>query len=198
VTTDPEREGSHPTRLIGVGSAATPLQTASCPVCAVVRRDPDAFCENCGHDFFAPTARWTLEARADRDYYERLRPDGIEFPTGAPTSWFALDGDEIVIGRAAGSFTPDIDLADALGDPGVSRRQLLFVRDATGGYAALDPGSTNGTFVNEGTEPIAQNQPVSLTDGARVHVGAWTTIVVHHTETENETRGDDTDDGACS
>jgi predicted component of type VI protein secretion system len=46
-------------------------------------------------------------------------------------------------------------------------------------WMLADLGSTNGTFVNGGTSPIAAGQLVMLTGGDRIHIGAWTTITVH-------------------
>ena len=41
-----------------------------------------------------------------------------------------------------------------------------------------DLGSTNGTTVNDDLEPIANDVPVPVKDGDRIHVGAWTTLTL--------------------
>lgn len=56
----------------------------------------------------------------------------------------------------------------------------MFVAQPDGTWALIDPGSTNGTYLNDDTEPLARNEPVTLRDGDRVHVGAWTRITVRH------------------
>jgi hypothetical protein len=47
-----------------------------------------------------------------------------------------------------------------------------------GGWAVVDPGSTNGTTLNDDPEPIGNDVAVPVGDGDRIHVGAWTTIIV--------------------
>ena len=47
-----------------------------------------------------------------------------------------------------------------------------------GGWTVVDLGSTNGTFLNEGSEPIEPNHPAALHAGNRIHIGAWTTITL--------------------
>jgi pSer/pThr/pTyr-binding forkhead associated (FHA) protein len=41
-----------------------------------------------------------------------------------------------------------------------------------------DLGSTNGTTINDGADPIDADAPVPLGDGDRIHLGAWTTITL--------------------
>jgi pSer/pThr/pTyr-binding forkhead associated (FHA) protein len=42
----------------------------------------------------------------------------------------------------------------------------------------IDVGSTNGTTLNDSPEPLPPNEPTLLADGDRIHVGAWTTILI--------------------
>jgi hypothetical protein len=46
-----------------------------------------------------------------------------------------------------------------------------------GGWALVDPGSTNGTWLNDAADRIVTNTAVPLRQGDRIHLGAWTTII---------------------
>jgi hypothetical protein len=126
----------------------------------------------------APPVRWTASADADRGYYDRNGVDGVEFPAVCPRREFTLTGSEIRIGRRSQSkgINPEIDLSGPPLDPGISH--LHAVLTATGsGWQLIDPGSTNGTTINDGIDPI--KAPIDLADGDRIHLGAWTTITLH-------------------
>jgi pSer/pThr/pTyr-binding forkhead associated (FHA) protein len=47
-----------------------------------------------------------------------------------------------------------------------------------GGWLLVDPGSTNGTTLNGSNDELPVDTEVPVTDGDRIHVGAWTTIVL--------------------
>ncbi|WP_433803236.1 FHA domain-containing protein [Actinomycetospora sp. CA-084318] len=134
------------------------------------------------------TAPWTVTVEADRRYYEtvvaREGPDiaAVTFPTYYPRAELALGGAEVRIGRRRVNGTtppPQIDLAGPPLDPGVSHLHavLLPLPDADG-WSVLDPGSTNGTTINYADDPIALDTVVPLRAGDRVHVGAFTTLVI--------------------
>jgi hypothetical protein len=163
-----------------------------CPSCGATRTGNEQFCESCGYDFDSGSASaithtdsaaietaWEVVVCADRAYYDTLEHDGVDFPERYPPRRFALSAEETRIGRRSGSrgFYPEIDLSGASEDPGISRLHAFLVR-AGGGYALVDPGSTNGTTLNEGQTPIAVNIPVPLQAGDRIHIGAWTTLTV--------------------
>jgi FHA domain-containing protein len=175
----------------------------SCPECGEPRTG--RFCEGCSYDFVAgasrtPVARqqapvapaepdaagWTLEVTADREYFDAVRQqDGpdlptITFPAYCPERRFALTGHEIRIGRASRSrgVVPEVDLAGPPQDPGVSHLHAVLLAQDDGGWALLDPGSTNGTTINDDLEPIANDVAVPVKDGDRIHVGAWTTLTL--------------------
>jgi hypothetical protein len=42
----------------------------------------------------------------------------------------------------------------------------------------VDCGSANGTTINDDPTPIQPDTPVTLAEGDRVHLGAWTTITI--------------------
>ncbi|WP_067451211.1 FHA domain-containing protein [Actinomadura macra] len=129
---------------------------------------------------------WSVLICADRDYYNSVialeGPDStaLTFPPYCPDRRVALSGDEVRIGRRSTSraLLPEIDLSTPPEDPGVSHMHAVLLRQPDGTWALVDPGSTNGTTVNGGTEPIAVNVPVPMGDGDRIHVGAWTTLTL--------------------
>jgi hypothetical protein len=134
---------------------------------------------------------WVVTVEADRRYYEsvlaREGPDigEVSFPNYYPRAEIPLAGAEIRIGRrrVRGSTPPpQVDLAGPPLDPGVSHLHavLLPLPDEQGGegWSVLDPGSTNGTTINYSDDPIALDTVVPLREGDRVHVGAFTTLVL--------------------
>ena len=165
-----------------------------CPVCQAPRVGDDRFCESCGYDFTSPppsvvatvdgataTGAWEAEVTADREYYDRMAPDGVPFPLHCPPRRFMLAAPEVRIGRHSTSrgIQPEIDLAGAPEDSAISHLHCLLIEQPDGSYVLVDPGSTNGTTLNEDTTPLTANTAVALTDGDRIHLGAWTTITVH-------------------
>jgi hypothetical protein len=125
---------------------------------------------------------WTAVVTADRDYYDSVQAnggpgaEGISFPVYCPQRRFRLAGAEVRVGRrsAHSGIDPEIDLTGPPADPGVSRLHAVLLRDASGSWSVVDPGSANGTLVN-GSE-IARDQIVPLHDGDRIHLGAWTEL----------------------
>ncbi|MEU5694565.1 FHA domain-containing protein [Actinosynnema sp. NPDC020468] len=161
-----------------------------CAACGAVR--VGRFCEECGHDSLTPppaappqALSWHVSVEADRAYFERvLAVDGpdasaVGFPEFCPPRRFELSGQRVSIGRRSRSrgLVPDVDLTGPPEDPGVSHSHALLVASA-GGWSVVDLGSTNGTTVNEGEDPLRPNVPRPLADGDRVHLGAWTTLTL--------------------
>jgi hypothetical protein len=132
-----------------------------------------------------PSTSWRAVVTADRAYYARMQdeaePDAepIAFPAFCPERRFTLDGAEVLIGRRSRSrgIEPQIDLTGPPEDPAVSHAHALLIAQETG-WAVVDLDSANGTYVNDGADPIPPHTPVALTDGDRVHVGAWTTLTL--------------------
>ena len=154
-------------------------------MCATPRGEEERFCEECGFDFVhgeapAVARTWCVTITADRDYYDRIAPAGVDFPEVHEPRVVALTADEVTIGRGSRSqeVGPDIDLRDGVEDHGVSHRHARLVRGPDGSYAVVDEGSTNGTTVNGADDPIEPGIPVTVHAGDRVHVGAWTTLVI--------------------
>lgn len=129
---------------------------------------------------------WSAVIIADRDYYASvLRESGEDpsnpsfaFPPYCPERRIALTGPQVRIGRRSASqgLVPEIDLAEAPEDPGVSHTHAVLLAKPDGTWTLVDPGSTNGTTVNGAADPIPVNVEVPMHDGDRIHIGVWTTI----------------------
>ena len=159
---------------------------SECPVCATARVADDRFCESCGHDFSAapastgpPAAGWELVIVADRHYFDRVVAQEIDFPGDVEPRRLALDQAELRVGRGrpgADSPPDGIDLTGAADDPALSRLHAVIARQGDGSYTIEDVGSTNGTELNGRALP--SHDPVTLADGDRIQLGAWTTMTV--------------------
>lgn len=181
----PDTAGATGAATTAAGPAVEPASL--CPVCGVPRVGDGRFCEGCGRDFTAPapdggrsTDGWQAEVTADREYYERLAPDGVPFPAHCPPRRFALSEPEIRVGRHSTSrgIQPEIDLAGPPEDSAISHLHCLLLAQPDGSYSLVDPGSTNRTTLNDDPTPLSVNVPVGLADGDRIHLGAWTTITL--------------------
>lgn len=132
------------------------------------------------------TGSWTAVVTADRDYFTvmmaRSGPEGqgLFFPQYHPERRVPLVGGQVSIGRRRVSTgeSPDIDLAYAPEDPGVSHKHALLVQQPDGCWAVVDQDSTNGTTINGEEEPISPYVPFRLREGDSIHLGAWTTITL--------------------
>ena len=62
-------------------------------------------------------------------------------------------------------------------DPGISRLHAMLIAAPDGTWSVLDPGSANGTLLNG--RKIAIGDLVTLHEGDRINLGAWTVITVH-------------------
>ena len=127
---------------------------------------------------------WTVLVASDRVYYDRMQAARglgleVEFPAHTSERRIRLVGRQMRIGRRspARDLVPEIDLADQPVDPGISRLHAVLTPAPDGTWSILDPGSANGTLVN-GRE-IAIGETVTLHEGDRINLGAWTVITVH-------------------
>jgi FHA domain len=133
-----------------------------------------------------PVVPWRVMAVADPEFHQRMETLGggqVEtppFPPFCPERRFSLTGSQLLIGRHSRSrgIEPDIDLTGPPEDAGVSHAHALLVAQPAGGWAVVDLDSANGTYLNGGIDALAPNVPVVLSEGDRVHVGAWTTLIV--------------------
>jgi FHA domain len=150
---------------------------ATCPRCGAARGSGERFCEACGHDASAPVeptpqavapASWLAIVTVDPEQFARSGPEQLLLPEDRPERELALDEPSLRIGRGRGEV--------ALDDPAVSQAHAELIRQPDGTYAVIDLGSTNGTAV--GQERIEPHTPATLDDGDRIHVGAWTCIII--------------------
>jgi pSer/pThr/pTyr-binding forkhead associated (FHA) protein len=120
---------------------------------------------------------------ADRSFYEKVDAEGVDFPVAAASLRFRLESDRATIGRHSGSrgVHPDIDLSGPPTDTGVSHQHAVLVRQAGCTWAIVDLGSTNGTYLNDSSDPLPRNELIPIVDGDQIHVGAWTTLTLHST-----------------
>jgi pSer/pThr/pTyr-binding forkhead associated (FHA) protein len=133
----------------------------------------------------AEGATWTAVVAADRDYYESVLRESEDsaaftFPPYCPERRVPMDRPQIRIGRRSVSqgTVPEIDLGQPPEDPGASHTHAVLLAKPDGTWTLVDPGSTNGTTVNGGEEPIPVNIEVPMRDGDRIHIGVWTTITL--------------------
>jgi hypothetical protein len=134
----------------------------------------------------SPDAPLKLLVSADRDYHARMAaidaPDAevVAFPVFCPDRRFALTGGTLLIGRRSRSrgIEPEIDLTGPPEDAGVSHSHAALMSTSDGGWAVIDLGSSNGTYINDSTTPIEPNMPVPVREGDQIHVGAWTTLTL--------------------
>lgn len=165
---------------------------ALCPACGTSL--DGRFCESCGRDSALPeptvrgveaqpSVEWTAVVTADKDYYQRViargGPDTVEFPEVFPERRITLR-DSTLIGRnnRKQGIEPGIDLGIHPIDRGVSTQHaVLQIRNS--GLTITDLGSTNGTSVNDSDDLLTNGKEITLSDGDRIHVGAWTTIIVN-------------------
>jgi hypothetical protein len=154
------------------------------------------YCESCGADLEGAEAaavggdhrsstdspsEWELLITCDRGYFDRVDAGDLEFPASVADRTFSLSGHRIVIGREVVA-QPDeqaVDLSVSPADAGISRRHALLARQPDGGWTIVDCHSTNGTYLNQCSEPISPDQPVRLENGVQIHIGAWTTLTLN-------------------
>jgi hypothetical protein len=179
----------------GGGTAPAGLR---CSNCGAERVAEDVFCEVCGLDFAtgklpsappkpaaaAPSSAspalvtgWTIIVEADRDYFDKNQAEGgvtLSFPEGQTALEVPLTKDEVHVGRGG---IADVDLNHI--DPGVSHRHLRLLRHPDGnGWDVVDDDSANGTWIDEGSDPIDRAAAVPVGDGSSIHIGAFTTMTL--------------------
>jgi len=128
-------------------------------------------------------AGWEAVVTVDPASFLEHRRQAGPAPAPRPEVVFPLTALRVLIGRRSSvmAISPDIDLSGELEDPGVSRVHAILERLADGSYELIDPGSTNGTFVNSSPDPIPSAEPILLRAGDSISVGAWTRISIRAT-----------------
>jgi hypothetical protein len=127
---------------------------------------------------------WTAVVTADRAYFDQVvaagGPDAadLEFPGYCPERRFRLTGPEVRIGRRSISrgLSPEIDLTGPPADTGVSHLHAVLLAQPDGSWAIVDPGSANGTKLNNADLSTGVRMP--LHDGDEVCLGAWTKLTI--------------------
>lgn len=163
--------------------APKPPPGEPCPKCFNARIPGARYCEVCGYDFetsAADQATWCAIVSADRAFFDRNAAADLAFPDDVLDRTFTLEADVISIGRRSPRHDtrPDIDLGEPPADPGVSRQHTRLQRTDDDGYELVDCGSANGTFLDDNPVALAVDAPTPLVDGTRIHLGAWTSIVI--------------------
>lgn len=166
---------------------------APCPECGLPGFG--RFCEGCGHDFAtgvpgprpaprdAAGSRWHVVVSTDHDYHRQVLSDSgpgagrLPHPPRRADQSLPLTGGRVLLGRHSTlrGAVPDIDLAGPTRDPAVSRTQAVLLARG-GGWSLIDPGSANGTRLNESADPLAAGAEIPLREGDRIHLGAWTMV----------------------
>src|SRR6185437_4547538 len=132
----------------------------------------------------AGSPAWTAVVTADRGYFDAVvaagGPDAetLEFPGYCPERRFRLSGPEMRIGRRSVSrgLQPEIDLTGPPPDTGVSHLHAVLLAQPDGTWAIVDPGSSNGTKLNDQDLSVGVRTP--LRDGDQICLGAWTKLTI--------------------
>lgn len=170
---------------IPIGRSAAAPATSGPPCAACGAPTIGRFCESCGQDSALPVqpGEWVAVVGADREFYDRVLanggPDMVDFPQFFPERRIILRGNATLIGRRnrGQGVEPDIDLGIHPSDRGVSTQHaVLRIRDS--GPTITDLGSTNGTSLNGSSDLLRNGEETPLSDGDRIHIGAWTTITI--------------------
>ncbi|MDT0306421.1 FHA domain-containing protein [Streptomyces sp. DSM 44917] len=140
-----------------------------------------------GYPAPSPADAWAVTIGPDPEYFaammRRSGPEAaqLSLPRYSPEQRLPLEGPQVTIGRRRQSTgeAPDIDLSQPPEDPGVSHQHALLMQQTDGTWAVIDQDSTNGTTVNGAEDPIQPFVPVTLQEGDRIHIGAWTTLTLH-------------------
>jgi hypothetical protein len=128
---------------------------------------------------------------ADQNYFERVDAGGVNFPTGGAHRRFGLQRDRNTVGRRSASrgIYPDIDLSEPPTDTGVSHLHAVLIRGADDSWAIVDPGSTNGIYLNDSLDAIPTDELIPVAEGDRIHIGAWTMLTLHSRAPNPESAG---------
>lgn len=174
-----------------------------CPNCSTPRAADERFCEVCGLDFTtgampaAPAAQpavspapssavpgpagpptgWSVVITADPEWFADNAggsADGIELPDPLPAPRTEPLMATTSIGRAGSSTRPDI----AIDDDAVSRKHCELRQTVAGSWVVEDLGSTNGTYLDDATDPITPHTDTPLASGTRIKLGAYTILTL--------------------
>jgi pSer/pThr/pTyr-binding forkhead associated (FHA) protein len=113
-------------------------------------------------------------------YFEMMDVGDLQFPADPLGRVVGLVAPRATIGRFSSSRgdRPDIDLSTPIADPGVSHQHAVLEHRPDGPWSITDCGSSNGTYLNDDRHRLPPGDPFVLGPDDRIHVGAWTTIVI--------------------
>lgn len=121
----------------------------------------------------------TLEV--SHEFFDRMAAGGaVDFPDPIPPKvTVELKSDNVLVGRLSESRNvyPEIDVTE-LQDPAASTRHCLLRRTKEGSWTVTDVGSTNGTYLDDGEDPLAPDTETALGETSVLYVGAWTKITL--------------------
>lgn len=168
-----------------------------CPDCGTPRVGDARFCEVCRHDFqdnktgvaeaiiasqgsaiiekhnYVVPQKLNIVIAVDRN---KVTTNEIESAIKPDSSdrVFPLDLDENLVGRRSNAkgIYPEIDI----NDPGVSHRQLKFIKQTDGSFAVLELGSINGTELNGVQLVPGVNSAIKA--GDELAIGIWTLLKI--------------------
>lgn len=186
----------------GVSAGAAEAAGVPCPRCGTTNLPSAGFCEDCGLNFSDPAAvaaaaagppaaapapsGWQARVIADRAYFDRTDAgDGeMTFPSDCPERVIPLGVGEVTIGRRrhGSGPAPVIDLAGPPEDIGVSHAHAALTQRPDGAWEVTDNNSTNGTFIGDADTPLSPGEPIEVSEGDEIHVGAWSTITLSRVE----------------
>jgi hypothetical protein len=166
-------------------------ESTGCPACGHACYADERYCEACGAELRAAQPNpekiggWEVLVFSDRTFFERNDAGDLEFPSLPVERVFRLQSGRASIGRSSPSSgeRPDLDLSFSPADRGVSHRHAVLVLRSDGTWSLTDCGSSNGTYLNDGTEPVAPGDDVAVGPGDRIHLGAWTTMILRPANT---------------
>lgn len=123
---------------------------------------------------------WMIIVATDRAQFDRVADASVVFPVAVADRVVELTAERALIGRKSTSrnIHPEVDLSPTPEDVAVSRQHAEIVRAPDGTFSVTDLGSSNGTFLNGSSDPLAPNVAASLRNGDSVSVGAWTTLTL--------------------
>jgi hypothetical protein len=142
-----------------------------CPECGIRNSEGASFCVRCGASLIAdqPESATTLSYVAGEEDVEATSVAAacaddaclvIRSGGGRAGETYVLRGEKLAIGRHP-------DAAIFLDDVTVSRNHALIVREGDG-WAIVDEGSLNGTFINR-----RRGDRTVLSDGDEIQIGKY-------------------------
>lgn len=121
---------------------------------------------------------WCVVVEVDPEHYAgneaAAAPAELALPEGVPPREVHLRSEVVLIGRGGAAA---IDLGQPPADPAVSHRHATLQR-RDDSWVLVDEGSTNGTRLVAGGDPVAPGHEIPLDDGGSVLIGAWTRLTL--------------------